>query len=116
MWYTAKAKKETRIKREADRLREIFSTLDQNKLSAVQTLIDRAAYLTVSLEDLEQEIDASGWTEEYCNGKEQTGIKQSAAASLHVSLTKNLTAIMKQLIELVPPAQRGNTLLGMMRK
>ena len=110
----AKAKKTTRIKRETERLLAIFNGLDANKLKVCGTLIERAAFITVSLEDLEEELNANGWTETYTNGKNQEGIKKAAAAEAHISLTKNLHAIMKQLLDLVPPAQKASRLEALM--
>jgi hypothetical protein len=109
-----KAKKTTRIKREKARLLDIFSGLDENKLKVCKTLIDRAAFITVSLEDLEIELNENGWTETYTNGRNQEGVKKAAAAEAHISLTKNLNAIIKQLLELVPPAQKASRLDALM--
>lgn len=114
VWFMVKAKKTTRIKREKERLLDIFKDLDANKLKVCNTLIDRAAFITVSLEDLEAELNETGWTETYTNGKNQEGVKKAAAAEAHISLTKNLNAIMKQLLELVPPAQKASRLEAMM--
>lgn len=110
----AKVKKETRIKKEKQRLLNIFDGLDRNKLETCYTLIDRAAFLTVSLEDLEIELNEKGWTETYTNGRNQEGIKKAAAAEAHISLTKNLNAIMKQLLDLVPAAKGKSRLAEMM--
>ncbi len=110
----AKAKKITRINREKKRLLEIFAGLDENKLRTCYALIDRAAFITVNLEDLEEELNEIGWTETYTNGRNQEGVKKSAAAEAHISLTKNLSAIMKQLLEFVPPAQKASRLMEMM--
>ena len=112
----AKIKKTTRIDREKKRLLDIFAGLDENKLSTCRALIDRAAFLTVNLEDLEEELNENGWTEEYTNGRNQTGIKKAAAAEAHISLTKNLSTIMKQLLEFVPPAQKASRLDALMKK
>lgn len=109
-----KAKKPTRIKKEKERLLAIFSGLDPNKLKVCSALIDRAAFITVSLEDLEAELNENGWTETYTNGRHQEGVKKSAAAEAHISLTKNLNAIIKQLLELVPPAQKASRLDALM--
>lgn len=109
-------KKETRIKEEKQRLSEIFKGLDKNKLDTCAVLIDRAAFIAISLEDLEEYLNLTGWVEEYQNGKNQYGMKKSAAADVHISLTKNLNAIMKQLLELVPPAQKESRLAAMMNK
>ena len=109
-----KPKKETKIKKEKERLAEIFKDLEPNKLKAVDALIDRAAFITVSLQDLEEELNLCGWTEIYTNGKNQEGVKRSAAADAHIALTKNLNAIMKQLLDLVPAEQKGGRLAAMM--
>ena len=109
-----KAKKTTRIKKEKQRLLDIFAGLDPNKLKVCYTLIDRAAFITVSLEDLEAELNETGWTETYTNGRNQEGVKKAAAAEAHISLTKNLNAIIKQLLELVPPAQKASRLDALM--
>lgn len=112
----AKASKETRIKKEKKRLGEIFQDLEENKLKTCQALIDRAAFITVSLEDLEVELNRTGWTEYYQNGETQSGMKKAAAADVHISLTKNLNTIIKQLLDLVPPAQKASRLAEMMNR
>jgi hypothetical protein len=110
----AELTKEQRIAKEKRRLLKIFKDLEPNKLNTCRALIDRAAFLTVGLEDLEAELNENGWTETYTNGRNQEGVKQAASAAVHSSLTKNLTAIMKQLLDLVPPAQKKNKLTEMM--
>lgn len=112
----AKKSRKNRIKDEKQRLSEIFKDLEKNKLDTCAALIDRAAFITVSLEDLEEQLNIYGWTEEYQNGENQYGVKKSAAADVHISLTKNLNAIMKQLLELVPPAQKENRLAALMNE
>lgn len=112
----AKPKKETRIKKERERLLEIFKDLEANKLSTCQALIDRAAFITVSLEDLEVQLNESGWIEPYQNGEKQSGMKKAAAADVHISLTKNLNAIVKQLLDMVPPAQKSSRLNELMNR
>ena len=106
----AKPKKTTRIKNEKSRLFEIFADLEPNKLDTCRALIDRAAFLTISLQDLEELLNENGWVEPYKNGSNQEGFKPSAAANVHVSLTKNLNSIMKLLLDLVPPAKRRSKL------
>ena len=112
----AKPKKETRIKKEKERLGAIFKDLEENKLKTCQALIDRAAFITVSLEDLEVQLNETGWVETYQNGENQSGMKKAAAADVHISLTKNLNAIVKQLLDLVPPAQKASRLSEMMNR
>jgi hypothetical protein len=106
--------KEKLIQKETRRLKAVFRDLDPNKLKTVDALIVRAAYITVSLQELEEQLNRDGWVEEYQNGRNQCGLKKSAAAEVHISLTKNLNAIMKQLIDLVPPAQKKESRLAAM--
>ena len=112
----AKIKKTTRIQREKDRLSEIFKDLELNKRKTCAALIDRAAFITISLEDLEEQLNASGWIEPYQNGENQSGMKKAAAADVHISLTKNLNTIVKQLLDLVPPAQKASRLEALMNR
>jgi len=102
----------TRITKEKGRLLNVFAEVDANKLAVATSLIDRAAFLTISLQDLETEINQQGWTEKYQNGATQYGVKRSAAADTHVSLTKNLTSIIKQLLDMTPPERRQESRLA----
>jgi hypothetical protein len=108
------AEKLKRIKKERTRLAKIFKDLDDNKKDTCAALLDRAAFITISLQDLEKQLNMTGWVETYQNGENQFGMKKAAAADVHISLTKNLNAIMKQLLELVPPAQKKGKLAEMM--
>lgn len=107
---------EQRIKKEQRRLQKLFADLDKNKLATCRALIERAAFITVSLEDLEAQLNETGWVEYYQNGENQSGMKKAAAADVHISLTKNLNAIMKQLLDLVPAAKQQSRLQEMMTR
>ena len=96
--------KEEKIKKEKARLRRVFKDLDENKRRTVDSLIERAAFLTTSLEELENEINEKGYISEYKNGENQFGEKQSDAVKTHIAMTKNLAVIIKQLTEIAPQA------------
>lgn len=110
-----KEAKEAAIRKEENRLKRAFKDLDKNKMSTVKQLISTAAFLSVTLRDLEDEINRNGVTEEYQNGANQYGVKQSAAAVTHIAMTKNLTSIMKQLADLVPAEKKRKSRLQMLR-
>ena len=116
VWIVAKSKKMQKIDAERERLQEVFKDLEPNKLKTCQALIDRAAFITISLEELEAQLNKTGWVEQYQNGENQSGMKKAAAADVHISLTKNLNAIVKQLLEIVPPAQKESRLAAMMER
>ena len=82
-------KKEERIAAERERLNALFADLDANQLQAAAGLISSAAFLAVSLEDLEAEINANGCIDEYTNGENQGGKKTSAELQSYNATVKN---------------------------
>lgn len=107
--------KEERIKRELGKLRRAFRDLDKNKMNTAESLMKRAAFLTVSLEDLEEIINREGYDDEYQNGENQKGTKQSDAVKSHIAFTRNLTAITKTLTEMAPPERKKESKLALLR-
>lgn len=108
--------KEERIKSEKTRLKGIFRDLDENKKKLVTPLIEKAAFMSVELDDLQEIIEQGGWTSEYKNGENQYGTKKSPEAETYIALSKNYAAVIKQLTELVPAARRKKTKLDAMRE
>lgn len=110
------AKEKTRkIKKEVNRLKKVFRDLDKNKMTTVLSLIESAAFMIVSLRELEEMINVEGYTDGYKNGENQFGTKQSEAVKTHLAMTKNLSTVIKQLTELVPEQRRKQTELEKLR-
>lgn len=107
--------KEQKIKKEIARLKRVFKDLDKNKLQTVESLIKNAAFMAVSLEELQEIINAEGYVVEYQNGENQKGTKQSDAVKTHIAMTKNHAAIIKQLTDLVPPEKKKESKLQALR-
>jgi len=108
--------KEQRIKSEKTRLKGIFKDLDENKKKLVTPLIEKAAFMSVELDDLQETIEQDGWTSEYKNGENQYGTKKSPEAETYIALSKNYAAVIKQLTELVPAAKRKKSRLEALRE
>lgn len=108
--------KEQLIRREVTRLKRDFRDLDKNKMTTVASLIDNAAFMIVSLRELEAIINLSGYTDEYKNGENQFGTKQSEAVKTHLAMTKNLSAVIKQLSDLVPAERQKLSRLQALRQ
>ncbi|MEN1934206.1 hypothetical protein AAIE21_01055 [Paenibacillus sp. 102] len=77
--------KEKRIKREMTRLNSLLKNLEPKKKRAVSSLIKNAAFMAVTLEDLQEEINKNGTTEHYQNGANQFGVKKSSAVEVDLS-------------------------------
>ena len=110
-----KKKKENRIKDEKKRLKEIFAELEENKRNLVTPLIEKAAFMSIELDDLQETIEQEGWTSEYKNGENQYGTKKSPEAETYIALSKNYAAVIKQVTELVPAAKRKASRLASLR-
>lgn len=108
--------KEAKIKSEKTRLKGIFKDLDENKKKLVTPLIEKAAFMSIELDELQNVIEETGWTSEYKNGENQYGTKKSPEAETYIALSKNYAAIIKQLTELVPAAKRKQSKLAALRE
>ena len=107
--------KDQKIKNEYKRLKRIYKDLDKNKLQAVDSLIKNAAWMSVTLEELQETINDEGYTEEYKNGENQYGRKQSEEVKTHIAMTKNQASIMKVLADLTPPVKKKVSKLQSLR-
>ena len=94
--------KEERIKKELNRLKRIFKDLPKDRKDTVLSLIGNAAFMTVTLEDLQNAINKGGVISEYKNGENQFGTKKSPEVEVYNTMIKNHTAIIKQLADLLP--------------
>lgn len=76
--------KEAKIKSEKTRLKGIFKDLDENKKKLVTPLIEKAAFMSIELDELQNVIEETGWTSEYKNGENQYGTKKSPEAETYI--------------------------------
>lgn len=107
--------KEEKIKKEFLKLKRIFQKVPENKKKIIENLLHNAAFMAVSLADLQEEINQNGYTDEYQNGEHQKGIKQSEAVKTHLAMQKNYTTVIDRLLELLPPEERSASKLAAFR-
>ncbi len=103
---TGYLEKEKRIKKERGRLTRLFSQIDPNKKKLVFATIADAAFLTITMEDLRENINRDGTTATYKNGENQYGTKQSPDAQLYLQMSQKLTAAMKILVDCLPKTEK----------
>ena len=102
--------KEERIKAEIERLNALFKGADTNKIKLATPLIQNAAFMAITLQEMQTIINRDGVTETYTNGKNQGGKKASAGIQGYNSLVKNYAAVIKTLLGLVPLVARESKL------
>lgn len=104
--------KGNRIKKEQRRLSSIFKTRSEKEQAAIEALIKRAAYMRVTLEDMEADLDENGFVEMFTQSdKLEPYERERPIARLYNTMNKNFQGIMKQLTEFVekePPRETGN--------
>lgn len=91
-----------RIKAEKNRLNRIYKDADKAVRDIARSLIDNAAFMSVTCEDLAKQIAENGVTVEYKNGKDQYGTKKSPEVETYNSMIKNLSAIVTALARMTP--------------
>lgn len=100
--------KNKKIKKELNRLKKLFKDLPENKKKISEKLIDNAAFMSISLEELKKDIILYGVKETYANGKDQYGFKESIESKTYNTTIKNYMAIIKQLNEMLPEEKQIN--------
>ena len=91
------------IKKEENKLKRIFKNLDENKKRTVEGLIGRAAFMRVSLEEFEEDLDANGFVERFSQGdKQEPYDRKRPVADLYNTMNTSYQKIIKQLTDLLP--------------
>lgn len=94
------------IKKEVVRLRKLFKEIEENKKKLAEKLIENAAFMSITLEDLKKDIVKYGVKETYVNGKDQFGFKESVESKTYNTMIKNYMNIIKQLNDMLPQEKK----------
>ena len=97
--------KDVRIKKEVARLNKIYKDISKNEKSVIESLIRRASFMSVTLEDMEADLDANGFVELFSQSeKAEPYERERPTARLYNTINKNYQCIIKQLSEFVEKA------------
>ena len=104
--YVAKKKELTvdeRIKKEMRRLKRIYKNIDKDNKAIIDGLIQRAAYMRITLEDWENDLLINGPVEMFTQSEKTDPYeRERPVARLYNTMNKNYQSIVKQLSDLVP--------------
>ena len=91
------------IKKQITAFKKLFKPLlDSNTYTIAEGLISNAAFMSVTLNKLQQDIAINGVSEVYQNGSNQSGIKESTSIKVYNNMIRSYTSVVKNLIGLVP--------------
>lgn len=93
-------------------LKEIYSELSEDKLKIVLPLIENAAFIENEMRKLQEIITAEGTVDDYKNGANQFGKKQSANLQSYNALVKSYNMINTRLEAMLPPKTKDKGRLG----
>lgn len=93
--------------KEIRRLKKLMKNIDKDTMQAVSVLIKNVAFMSTTLDDLQESINNNGVVSEYQNGENQWGTKKSPEVDIYNVLIKNYMQALKQLVDLLP--ERENT-------
>ena len=88
-------------KEDLKRIRDFYQDLPDSMKAIAFPMLDNLSFIDDQLEKLRIEIDSSGPIEEYTNGSNQKGMKQSASIQAYCSLLKSYTSIYTKVCNLV---------------
>lgn len=94
--------KEERISAEFERISGFYEEISPNQREFIEPLLQNAAFMKVTLEDLQAIVNAEGVEDEYKNGANQYGTKPSAVIQAYNTMLKNYGALKLKLMALLP--------------
>lgn len=101
--------KDERIKKEERRLKKIYKNIDKDNKAIIDGLIQRAAYMRITLEDWEKDIMENGCIEMFTQSeKTEPYERERPVARLYNTMNKNYQSIIKQLTDLIPKKENSN--------
>ena len=101
--------KDERIQEEIKKINGIFTKIDIKTKKAIKTLIENAAFMAITLEDLQEHIKENGTVSEYQNGENQWGTKKSPEVEIYTSMIEKYMKSIRQLTDLLPKQEQTPT-------
>ncbi|MEG0430289.1 MAG: hypothetical protein RSB99_03460 [Bacilli bacterium] len=110
--------KEKQISKEYKKLKKMFKFLDKEKENLADKLCKKAAFMDVTLNDLQEKINEEGYIIEAVNGNGFKIRMDNPAAKGYNTMIKNFNQTIKHLIDLIPEesTESSDKLLEFVRK
>ena len=100
--------KNKKMRKETQKLKKLFKDLPDNKKKMAEKLIENASFMSITLDELKEDIKVYGVKETYVNGKDQFGFKESIESKTYHTMIKNYMNIIKQLNDMLPEEKQIN--------
>ena len=90
------------VRDETTRLMALFTGADENKLDFIRDTVRQLAWLSVSIQYLQAEIDEAGAVIPYQNGQTQKGLQANPACKLLIDYQKLYNTQFRALLPVLP--------------
>ena len=112
--------KEKQIKKEIEKLNKLFADIPEEQGKLVEGLIQNAAFMRVTLEELQKEVMAKGAVIQCQSGNGFDTIKDNPAQKAYTTMVSRYTQIIDQLRKFMPESkdnrdEQTQKLLGFMK-
>lgn len=97
----SKAKQDELIEQEINRWNNVFKDISDDKRDAAARLIERVAFMTITLEILEEDIKTKGPTYKFENGSQVMFVENPSQKSYNTMINR-YTAACDKLFNLLP--------------
>lgn len=97
--------KDRRISKEIRKLKKIFERIPENKQELVGHLIENAAFMYVTLEDLQEKVRTEGAVITAVNGNGFETTSEHPAQKSYNTMIARYAGVIKQMTELLPDAE-----------
>lgn len=118
MTISEQLQKEKSIKSEKNKIKKLYVDFPKEKVKVLDGLMDEAAFMKISLEELRVELVKNGVIEVFKQGK-QSFKRERPEMKTYTTLIQKYSGVMKQLIDLLPPElkkQESDALIEFIKK
>ena len=93
--------KEKKIKQEINRIKKLYKDFPKDKAKVLEGLMNEAAFMRISLEELRNDLIKNGMTELFEQG-EQAFMRERPEVKVYTNFIQKYSVVMKQLIDVLP--------------
>lgn len=102
--------KETKIKKVISKYKKIFENIPDKQKPFAEKLYSRAAFMDVTLDDLQERVNTDGPVIKTINGNGFETTLEHPAQKSYNTMIKNYNSTIKALIDLLPEDEDGDEL------
>ena len=100
-----KLDKEKMIKQEINRVKKLYKDFPKDKVKALDGLIQEAAFMKISLEEMREDLLVNGLTEIFEQGSQKFD-RERPQFKIYTTFMQRYSGVMKQLIDLLPEEKK----------